>query len=374
MKSCKQKTGQSQQRYEMMSSYPDNMNITKRARSGLQEIFITASVRPGQMLADLYRQAAQWLATQQAAIVHADLFGRPDDTLVLGAAELAHLPATYLTNSEGNLAGLHIWAVQGAEVRTLHYRDQVIGRFFEDADCRYCRLGGVLPHDFTADPAEQTGQVFEALQAGLHQVDMDYSHVIRTWFYNDRITDWYDSFNQVRTDLYQQLGTFKGLVPASTGIGSRNARDYMLVAGLFAVVPKHDRVSQVMVASPLQGEAWDYGSSFSRAVELATPAHKYLTISGTASIAPEGHTLHLNDAGKQTELTLQVVDKILASRDFAWADVTRAYAYFKHAHDAHHLDRCLQALEIPRFPYLVVKNDVCRDDLLFELELDAVRS
>jgi enamine deaminase RidA (YjgF/YER057c/UK114 family) len=357
----------------MLDQSEVNLNIVKRSRRGIEEIFITGNTRAGQTVADLYREASQWLKREQATLVCMDVLGRPSDAEALSPSALSQIPVMYLTNSDQDLAGLHIWAVKGVEVRTLRYRDRVIGRFFEDADCRYCRLTGILPRDAAAERTLQTEQVFEVLQAGLAEADMDYSHVVRTWFYNDRITDWYGPFNQIRTALYEELGVFDRVIPASTGIGSCNAQGMALVAGLLALVPKHDQVKTEEVVSPMQGEATAYGSSFSRAIEVSCPTHQYLSVSGTASINPEGDTVHLEDVGKQTELTLQVVDRILASRQYRWSDVTRAYGYFKYARDAHHFQKALQALELPVFPCNIVKNDVCRDNLLFELELDAVK-
>lgn len=373
MKTSETSSQQRTRKIEMLDQSDAELNIVKRSRGGIQEVFITGNTRPGQTVADLYRQACQWLTDNQATVVCMDVLGRPSDAEVLKPSVLSHLPVMYLTNSGQDLAGIHIWAVQGVEVRTIQYRNRVIGRFFEDADCRYCRLTGVLPQDAAAERSLQTEQVFEGLQAGLAEMDMDYSHVVRTWFYNDRITDWYGPFNQIRTALYEKLGVFDRVIPASTGIGSSNAQGMALVAGLLALVPKHENVKTEEVVSPMQGEATAYGSSFSRAIEVTCPSHQYLSVSGTASINPEGDTVHLEDVGKQTELTLQVVDRILASRNYRWSDVTRAYGYFKNGRDAHHFRRALQALEMPGFPCNIVKNDVCRDNLLFELELDAVK-
>ncbi len=373
MKTTETSIEQRTRKIEMLDQSEAKLHIVKRSRGGMQEFFITANTQRGQTVADLYRSACQWLKKNQAVIMCMDVLGRPSDAAALKPAVLSHVPVMYLTNSDQDLAGIHIWAVQGVEVRTVHHRDRVIGRSFEDADFRYCRLTGVLPQDAALPRTVQTEQVFEGLQAGLAEMDMDYSHVVRTWFYNDRITDWYGPFNQIRTALYEKLGVFDRVIPASTGIGSCNAQGMALVAGLLALVPKHENVNTEEVVSPMQGEATAYGSSFSRAIEVTCPSHQYISVSGTASIDPEGDTVHLEDVGKQTELTLQVVDRILASRNYRWADVTRAYGYFKHAQDAHHFRRALQALEMPGFPCNIVKNDVCRDNLLFELELDAVK-
>ena len=65
------------------------------------------------------------------------------------------------------------------------------------------------------------------------------------------------------------------------------------------------------VPSPLQCPALDYGSSFSRAVELVAGDHRRLFVSGTASISPEGHTLHVGDVDAQVARTMEVVEAML---------------------------------------------------------------
>jgi len=65
------------------------------------------------------------------------------------------------------------------------------------------------------------------------------------------------------------------------------------VADVLAVAPKTDAVRIKMVDSPLQGAAWAYGSSFSRALEVIVPDCRRLYISGSASITPDGATADL---------------------------------------------------------------------------------
>jgi hypothetical protein len=81
----------------------------------------------------------------------------------------------------------------------------------------------------------------------------------------------------------------------------------------------------------------------------------------------------VGDCKAQVKLTMEVVGEILKSRQMDWGDVTRALAYFKRAEDASLLAAYRQENDLPRFPVIVAENDVCRDELLFELEIDAVQ-
>lgn len=167
---------------------------------------------------------------------------------------------------------------------------------------------------------------------------------------------------------------FDSLVPASTAVGGRPAATTVgtaLVGGLLAVKAKHEGVSAVGAPSPLQGAASDYGSSFSRAIELTMPDHRRLFISGTASIASDGHTVHTDDVEAQVAFTTEVVHTILRSRGMDWTDVTRAIAHFKRAKDISAFHSYCASRRIVTMPVLFAESEICRDELLFELELDA---
>jgi enamine deaminase RidA (YjgF/YER057c/UK114 family) len=210
------------------------------------------------------------------------------------------------------------------------------------------------------------------MEAALHEARMDLTHVVRTWFYVTDILDWYGEFNAVRTDIYTERGLFGKYVPASTGIGGRNPWGLAVVGSALAVQPNGTGVSVREIPSPLQGPAGDYGSSFSRAAEISAPDLRSVFVSGTASIDGEGDTVHLGDAKAQVSHTFEVVGAILESRGLGFADVTRANAYFKDPTDAGVLPAFLRKHGLAESRVVVSHHDICRDDLLFEMEVDAV--
>jgi enamine deaminase RidA (YjgF/YER057c/UK114 family) len=109
-------------------------------------------------------------------------------------------------------------------------------------------------------------------------------------------------------------------------------------------------------------------------MEISSSSGRRLFISGTASIAPEGQTLWPENAAKQVDLSMQVVDGILRSRGFKFADLTRATAYFKNASDVPAFAAWCSANRLPQSIVVPALCDICRDDLLFELEAEAWRS
>ena len=308
------------------------------------------------------------------AFVDADLLD--DDSLRSGVlARDVDWPVTVVGQEACfgcGLGGIQVWAVKGGEVETLRMDTRVVGTVFGDEHVRTCLLGGFEPAS-EGSPGEQAVCVFEAMEAALALADMDFSHVIRTWFHLNEILSWYDAFNEARDSFFAPRGVFDRLVPASTGIGGSNAAGSALSGDLLAVKPLDDSVQLLDVASPLQPDAAAYGSSFSRAVEVDRPDRRQLFISGTASIDKEGHTAHPGDPEGQVALTMDVVRAILESRDMTWADVTRATAYFKRAADAPAFLRYRAENGLTNLPALMVENDVCRDDLLFEIEVDGCR-
>jgi hypothetical protein len=68
---------------------------------------------------------------------------------------------------------------------------------------------------------------------------------------------------------------------------------------------------------------------------------------------------------------MDVVEAMLRARGFSFADLTRATAYFRHAADAGVFTEWLAANQLTQMPVVSAQCDVCRDDLLFELEAEA---
>ncbi|MEI7879281.1 MAG: hypothetical protein WCI95_00270 [bacterium] len=277
------------------------------------------------------------------------------------------------TCSDGQMCAMQATAISGTSLFPLRQKGRNIGVIYEDECARYCRLTGVIPLVMTASREEQTLAVFEMLDWILTTNGFCFTDTIRTWFYLDHLLDWYKEFNDVRTRFFEVRGVFNKLVPASTGIGAANPWGAALTCDLLAIQPRTADVSIEVASSPLQDSALRYASSFSRAVEVRMPSHRSLLISGTASIDAEGKTQFAGDHTRQIERTLEVVTALLESRNMAWKDVNRGIAYFKDMEDRSIFDAICRTYGIQLFPLALSQADVCRHDLLFELEVDAVK-
>jgi enamine deaminase RidA (YjgF/YER057c/UK114 family) len=266
---------------------------------------------------------------------------------------------------------LHAVPDQGVEV--LQGPAGAIGCIWEDQANRYCKLGGRLIEPIGMDRVAQSDEIFLAAERALAKADMTFNDVVRTWFFNDHILDWYGKFNKSRTNYFESRKVFQGIVPASTGIGAFNAFDDALSLQLIAAVSKTgDQPPYQAVDSPLQQSAMDYGSSFSRAAELAGDGFRRLYVSGTASISRGGETLHEGNLDKQVNLTLDVVEAIIENRGMNWSQASRGIAYVHKQRDMDETRRLMEQRGLGDLPIVYLVATVCRHDLLYELEIDTV--
>lgn len=359
--------------------------MNRRRESGLHlltlnlsdhdELFVTAQALEGETYGETLARAAAALEGSGATILTQEVFGpaHDDDALRAAFGGAVDWPVTRVLTSVAS--GTQLWAATRVDVERVRHEGRVLGSLWTDRHARYCRLGGLGPLEPSGSRTEQVEGAFERMESILGGVGMGFPNLARTWLYLDRILDWYGDFNRARDAFFTSRKIFDGLVPASTGMAGSNPEGTAITTGLIAVQP-HDGgdVRLQVVPSPLQCPALEYGSSFSRALEVSTPDLRRLFVSGTASIGPSGlDIVHKGDVDAQVARTVEVVTAIIESRGMSWSDATRAVAYFKHAKDVARFEGLRERLGLPDLPLLLVANDVCFSDLLFELEVDTLR-
>ncbi len=282
------------------------------------------------------------------------------------------LPLCILQNGSLDCAPLNIqvYAISGPDLKQLFFEGVLVGSQFEDEHTKYYMLN-LLPDDGQVSGYDQAKNIFEKSHAILQSFGASFSDTIRTWLFARDILSWYGDLNKARDQFFGHHNIYNKLIPASTGIGVVNAHNKALVANILAIEAKTSEVTAKTVNSTLQGQATEYKSSFSRAVKLITPDNDRLYISGTASIDKKGNTVFIDDTPAQIKMTMEVVKAILNEADMAWKDAVSSLAYFKHRKDFGLFDDYCRGAGI-KLPHIKVEADVCRDDLLFELELDAI--
>ena len=364
------------------------MHITSLRRPATQTVSrrifgseLSATFKPSQdeSLDAMFRRLADTL--EGAVILNLLVFG---DTRIATAANTAmkmafgrvDWPITWVEGSscEGNgLSGVQVFALIKGNVQRIRLNGKVVGSVFSDGDVRHCMLGGLAPVKKSASREAQTKQALERFQAALEEGGFSIGDTIRTWFFLEDILSWYHEFNEARTAVYSGIKFATGSLPASTGVGGRNPAGAALTMAGWAMRPLGRAQIAKEIASPLQCPAPAYGSSFSRAMEISSSAGRRVLISGTASIAPEGETLHKEDAHKQIELTMKVVEAILQPRGLRLRDLAHVTAYFKRLGDAGTFASWWKSHGLSGLPAVLAQCDICRNDLLFEIEADASR-
>jgi enamine deaminase RidA (YjgF/YER057c/UK114 family) len=336
-------------------------------------------MRRDEALTATFQRLADQLAASEGTLLSLMIYGSIaargpiEEAMRLCLGETAW-PVTWIDGGSCErlpLAGVQAFAISGRPVVRVRLGRRIVGSVYEDGGARHCLLGGLGPTACAPLPSAQVQQTLGNLEWALDNAGFALGDVVRTWFYNEDILDWYDEFNRVRSAHYAGVKWRTGSLPASTGIGARNPAGAALVVGAWAMQPIDDMGRATEIGSPLQCPAPQYGSAFSRAMEIDSGGWRRLLVSGTASIHPDGRTAWVGQPKAQIELTMEVVAAILHSRGMTLDDVTRATAYFEQPCYKALFDAWCVGRHFEQLPVVPVHADVCRHDLLFELELDA---
>jgi enamine deaminase RidA (YjgF/YER057c/UK114 family) len=297
------------------------------------------------------------------------------------AAEWA-VPPTCIEGApvgRAGLAGIHVIGARGT-ARPLAEGDRVYGRVVETPAAQVLGLSDVgrrASGRLAAGPAEEAAAAIDAAEDLLARDGFCFRDVARTWFYLRDILDWYGPFNAVRNAAFRRMGLMGpgggGQIPASTGIEGRNARGGWCTLDLLALRPGDGGRLQVRrLHNRKQNEATEYGSAFARATEVVLGDARYVFVSGTASIDDHGRTVHAGDFETQARYTLEAVQSLLEGAGARLADVGQATAFLANPCDGRSFERIVERSEIRDAPLVTTVADVCRGDLLFELDATAV--
>lgn len=351
------------------------------------EIFVTAFTTPGtgtaEQLLEMFSKVRDIVASEGASILQERVFSTeallPSVPAVRAAAygdlDDGVAPAWLLTPPliSGDTVAVQVHAVKTSqEPVVLKSGEKPVGRAVEVGGLRYTAITGLTPST-NGSPDAGAHSLFADAECIVKGAGTELPCIARTWFWLGDILAWYDDFNRVRTEFFIEKGMIGGceeeILPASTGIGiypkgtKSCGLDFVTVTGEGSYVRR-------LVAAGNQDSAFKYGSAFSRASRVTTPAGETVFVSGTAAIDAEGRTVHIGDAAAQVACTIENVQGVLRDGDCIDDDVVTAIAYCK-THEVERVWR--EAAEKLPWPCITLIADVCRDDLLFEVEATAVR-
>ena len=307
-------------------------------------------------------------ALSQIKSIRAEIYGRFDD-----GVSPTWLVAT--SASTGQIAGVQIHAVANCQKpRIIGKTEQSCGRILRHAGTELLSLSGI--HNPNADgAANQAQSMLEQSSKLLAEAGTDFGAVGRTWMWLNNILEWYDDFNEVRNKFFSEHHLLNNndapKMPASTGIGIGPDNGTFCTMDLIAALGIEKPVEYFDISGN-QNSAFDYGSAFSRAASIESFAGTTVFVSGTASIGTDGKTTNIGDAAGQIQATIDNVRAVFKQNNCGDNEVVQAIMYSK-TPEIEKLFFERWAADIS-WPYMTAVTDICRSDLLFEIEATAVKT
>lgn len=365
-----------------------NMDVRRVESPEAEEIYI-AAIPVGKapikdQLREIFAGIRKILAYSKAYIMQEWIFvaeGAVDSaykqrSLEYGDVDDGVSPSFLICNEglQGSIVGVQVYAVSCKEKpHVIEFQGSLCGRVVEVPGRRYLTLSNVSASQAGSED-EQAKDMLESAQLMLSQYNSDFSNVPRTWMWLGDILSWYGRFNGVRNKFFTKCGLITTgevqKLPASTGIGLQPARKGSCAMDLIAVLEPADSI-KYLPAIGRQHCAFEYGSAFSRAAEAITPAAKTVFISGTASIDINGRTTNIGNPAGQIKETIENVKAVLRDMHCTDNDVVQAIAYCKTAEVEKVFGEYKSRLS---WPWITVICDICRPELLFEVEITAASS
>lgn len=342
----------------------------------------TFNASAGDQAREVYCALARWAREHAAAVVSERVFCNLTHAPAIAAARAESgvpgagmWPVTYLEGAPAlgeGLAGIQVSAVAGAQVESVKAAGGIGGVRVSVPGIDLLFLAGMAIREPDDRLAEATFRMFEEAATALAALGASYTDVIRTWIYLRDILSWYADFNEGRTRFYRSVMPLRRdhpWPPASTGIeasppgGVWGAMDLLAVTG-----PRRSEATIEALESPAQRSPEAYGSCFSRASVLEFDGAATMFVSGTASIDLAGHSVYLGDLEAQTEFTLANVEALLLSRGIPRQAFLPSTFFVKPGSDPARARSVVTDWDAVAAHGIWVRADVCRPDLLFEVD------
>ncbi|HBE40921.1 MAG TPA: dioxygenase [Bacteroidales bacterium] len=256
--------------------------------------------------------------------------------------------------------------------------------------------GGVSSYMYPDDTRTAAEKAFNIILAMLERENMSANDIVRQWNYIGNILQVRDNlqnyqiFNEVRSEYYHNYRTLRRF-PAATGVGMKHGGVIMD----FCAIQPEKSLTLIPVDNPNQVNAYEYGQQvlkgsadkgnpvknppqFERGLLLANQSHYTLFISGTASITGQ-ETVGVGDIEKQTIVTIENIRTLsdpgriseLVSRPrLQGENFCLLRTYIKRRSDFVPVRQICERI-FPGIPVSYVEADICRDDLLVEIEGEA---
>jgi chorismate lyase / 3-hydroxybenzoate synthase len=323
---------------------------------------------------DLAAQSASWWRSVLGVVG----FEKPPQI------DLAQVPVTAsMTPSLGAADNLcEVWRVAGGRDAELSTGSLEQGR----VHYRYCDelLFGSMTIDEGFD-RNGSAALLNATMTAYQEIfavlkETQHLHLIRVWNYLPEINreadgdERYRHFNSARQTAFRNSGrSTTGTAPAASALGSPPGSPISIYFLASQEPP-------TMIENPRQTSAYFYPPKFgahrpifSRACLLSESAGTNLFVSGTASIV--GHeTIHHGDVLAQTRETLANINalldeanRVVGSENYS-LDGLKFKVYVRQPSDLGAIESALSAALHASTSIVYLQADVCREDLLVEIE------
>lgn len=295
-------------------------------------------------------------------------------------------------DTQGLALEAHEVVLTEQDLVTYQERNDIPYIIVERSGCKRLFLGGVTGDVLHQSIREQSDDVFNRISRILEAEQMPVSAIIRQWNYIEKITQCdtdghqhYQDFNDARSRFYENV-EWKTGYPAATGIGTQWGG---VMIDMDVLLCKDETVLVAGVDNPLQVAAHAYSQQvllgettlqkkttpkFERAKAVWKEDHGFVYISGTAAIRGE-HSLEGVGIEEQTLATLENIEYLVSAENLKRtgvpvtgdAGLINFRVYVKHWED---LEKARKVVEkrYPDLPAIYTLTDVCRTELLIEIE------
>ncbi len=377
--------------------------------SDVRHIFAAAVPRKGETLQEQAQDALEtieavicdegsWGSIVKQAVFYSDFEQLDELRRIMSEFYGPDLPATtYVPQHpcDGKLLAIEALGVgQGCGEVEIERRNEhlVIARH---NGISWIHCGQIVPRSVARSVYGRSLNSFRQMRDLLAAEGVDFDQIIRTWLYLGDIvgeegeTQRYKELNRARSDYFRNHEFGRGLVPptqqgtvypASTGIGTDN---HDVVMSCIAFSTDRDDIVAVPLENPRQTAAFDYAEhyspkspQFSRAMAVSCGRFSTIFVSGTASIT-DSETQHVGDVAAQTTETLDNIEALIGEENLArhglpglgtsLEGLAFARVYIKNPQD-HAQVRAICEARLGELPIIYAVADVCRDDLLVEIE------
>ena len=256
---------------------------------------------------------------------------------------------------------------------------------------------GIGNDQYMDDTRKAAVAAFDMVAEILHRENLSFNNLVRQWNFIGDILGMkegfqnYQVFNEVRSEYYKKYRSVAGF-PAATGVGMKFGGVFLD----FCALKADDTVKLKAINNPNQINAYEYGQQVLKGVAAGSSSVKHppqfergllminktcntLFVSGTASIIGQ-ETIGIGDINEQAIVTIENIRKVAdnerikqltGNQDLSPGKFSLLRVYIKKQEDFNPVKKiCYEYF--PDSPVIFIEADICRDDLLTEIEAEVI--